>query len=340
MIAFAAGATAYVGLEALGVAGASLWAGAVAGFCCATRLRPAQVVPAWARALALSVVGCSAGAMVSRDVLGHLRSHPLEAIGGVAATLVVTMAAGQLLLLSPAVDRMTAALASIAGGASGVSAVSGELGADERIVLAVQYLRVVLVLGSIPVAVAIFAAPGHRSAGPEGAAGSWWASAGVVVVSLVLAHWIRFPASGLLLPMLLAGVVSVSEVVPTVLPPAAAQEGGFAVIGLMVGIAFDRETIRTLRRIAPLALAQAVLGMLGCLVAAYVLARTSGLSMIDAYLATSPGGLPAVLAAAVSVGGNVGVITAMQVARVVLSLALAPLIGRILPPGSAHAEAA
>lgn len=330
-LAVASGVASYLAMGAFSVPGASLWAGAIAGFFCAARVDPPVRVSAGGKRVALAVIGCSAGAMIDREVLSILARYPVEAVGGVAATIVVTMVVGQLLLLSPHVDPITAALASIAGGASGVSAVAGELGADERIVLAVQYLRVVFVLGSIPLAIALFSNGDASSTEGSGPPGSWWVSGAVVLLAMVADRWVRFPASGLLLPMLLAGALSLGEVAPSVMPPVAAQECAFAFIGLMVGVAFDQETVRVLRAIAPLAIFQAVIGMLGCLGVAWVLATVSELSMLDAYLATTPGGLPAVIAAAVSTGGSIGVITAMQVARVVISLFMAPVIGRLFP---------
>jgi uncharacterized membrane protein AbrB (regulator of aidB expression) len=55
------------------------------------------------------------------------------------------------------------------------------------------------------------------------------------------------------------------------------------------------------------------------------------------YLATTPGGLPAVVAIAAQ-SGDVGLVVAMQVVRVLLSLAISPLIGRWVGGGSARAR--
>lgn len=330
LLAGVVGGAAFALFAVLDIPGASLFAGAVAGFWCAAKVTSPRLHP-FVRLVSLTVVGCAAGAMVDRDVLRLLAAEPLLTGGGVALTLILTMAFGQLLLLSPHVDALTAALSSVAGGASGVSAVAGELGADERIVLTVQYLRVVMVLGSVPLVVPLLATGSEHPAGPGGTQASWAVSGVVIVGSVLLAKVVRFSASSLLVPMAIAAVLSVSEVVDTAAPPMALQDAAFAAVGLMVGLSFDRESISTLRNIAWLAVAQSLLGMVACAGAAYFIARASDLSLLDAYLATTPGGLPAVLAAAVSSGANVGVITAMQVARVVASLVLAPLIGRSLP---------
>ena len=64
------------------------------------------------------------------------------------------MAAGLLRGRRPGVSPLTGMLALTAGGASGLVAVSRELGGDERVVAVIQYLRVVLVTVSMPLVAA------------------------------------------------------------------------------------------------------------------------------------------------------------------------------------------
>ena len=58
-----------------------------------------------------------------------------------------------------------------------------------------------------------------------------------------------------------------------------------------------------------------------------VLADVAGLTPLEGYLATSPGGVYAVLATAVETGSNVTFIIAAQVVRILLMLFAAPLAG-------------
>ena len=59
-----------------------------------------------------------------------------------------------------------------------------------------------------------------------------------------------------------------------------------------------------------------------------VLAHFAGLTPLEGYLATSPGGVYAVLATAVETGSNVTFIIATQVVRILLMLFAAPLLAR------------
>ena len=73
------------------------------------------------------------------------------------------MAAGLLLGLHPGVTPLTGMLALTAGGASGLVAVSRDLGGDDRVVAVVQYLRVGIVTATMPlIAVVGFGATARR----------------------------------------------------------------------------------------------------------------------------------------------------------------------------------
>ena len=112
------------------------------------------------------------------------------------------------------------------------------------------------------------------------------------------------------------------------------RELAFALIGLQVGLRFTTETIRLLGRVfgpVLIALAALIVSSFGL---AVVLTLTTPVSLQDAYLATTPGGIYAVLAIAVGAGSNTTFILAVQTARVLVAVLLAPLaVRRIARPG-------
>ena len=79
-----------------------------------------------------------------------------------AASLAISLAAGAVLARTTSLDTPTAALGMVAGGASGIVGISGELGADDRLVAFMQYLRVLLIVLLTPVLVALVL-PGVRT---------------------------------------------------------------------------------------------------------------------------------------------------------------------------------
>jgi uncharacterized protein len=73
----------------------------------------------------------------------------------------------------------------------------------------------------------------------------------------------------------------------------------------------------------------AVLGvMAACGLLALVLDATSGVSLHDAYLATTPGGVYAVLAVALDTDANAAFILAAQGLRLIVMVTLAPVAVR------------
>jgi hypothetical protein len=133
--------------------------------------------------------------------------------------------------------------------------------------------------------------------------------------------------------MLVAAALELTGLVPGIDVPALLQSAAFLVIGLQVGISFTRESLRTIGRALPLALAVIV----GLIVASAglgaVLAAATGASALDGYLATTPGGLYAVLATATDSGADATFVLAVQVLRLFVMLLSAPLVARWLRRG-------
>jgi membrane AbrB-like protein len=112
--------------------------------------------------------------------------------------------------------------------------------------------------------------------------------------------------------------------------PAILREPAFAAIGLQVGLRFTPKLVRQAGRL----LAPTLLCILGLLVACFGLAllldATTDATLLDAYLATTPGGLYAVLAAAFGTGADTTFVIAVQTLRLFVMVLLAPVVVRRL----------
>jgi uncharacterized membrane protein AbrB (regulator of aidB expression) len=82
--------------------------------------------------------------------LASLQDDWVPVLGVSIATLVLSVVAGFVLRLHPGVSAATGAFAMVAGGASGIVAIARELGADDRIVAVVRYLRVLVIILGMP----------------------------------------------------------------------------------------------------------------------------------------------------------------------------------------------
>ena len=289
-------------------------------------------MPPLAFRLGQALVGAVIGALVQLPTLARLASDWPSVLLVTVGTLAISVAAGRVLAVRRDVSTATGAFALIAGGASGIVALARELGADDRVVTIVQYLRVLMVLLAMPlVTTLVFHPPSGR--GSLGGGPTRWLPdlvfvAVAVGVGLLAQRLVRAPATALLGPMLVAVAVSASGVLGTVAVPTVLDQVGYALIGVRVGLRFTRASLRSIARLLPLAAGLIVAVIVACALLGLLLSRVTGVDGLTAYLATTPGGLFAVLATAADSGSDVTYVLAVQVIRVFAMLLFAPLLGR------------
>jgi len=324
-----------VPLDLIGVPSAALFAALIVGIALAlVSLAPAGV-PKKAGIAAQGVLGVYIGTMVHRDALTALGSDWPIVLGVAVSTLVLSIGAGALLGLHRDISPLTGSLALVAGGASGLVAIARELGGDDRVVAVVQYLRVALITSSMPVVVTLVyhaAKSGHAAAPAQSDPAPWYLSlamlAVIVLVGVTAGRLARLPGAGLLGPMAVTIALELTGASFGLSVPMVLVQLGYAVIGWQAGVAFTRESMRAIGRALPAALGLIVALNVACAGLGVLLAHVTGISMLEGYLSTSPGGIYAVLATAVETGSNVTFIVAAQVMRVLLMLFAAPLIAR------------
>ncbi|MFD1523486.1 AbrB family transcriptional regulator [Pseudonocardia yunnanensis] len=323
------------GMALLAVPSPGLFAGLVVATVLAlVGWAPQQVAPS-ATTAAQAVIGVVIGVLAQPSTLTQLAADWLPVLLVSVATLGVSMAAGLLLGLRPGVTPLTGMLALTAGGASGLVAVSRDLGADDRVVAVVQYLRVGLVTATMPIVAAlVFGASGSTTSGPDTGGPAWYIDIGFLVVcsavGLTLTHLARVPAGGLLGPMAVAIALNLAGWSFGATPPTLIVEVAYAVIGWQAGVRFTRESLRMVLGVLPLATALIAAVIVACAGLGLLLTGLTGATPLETYLATTPGGIYAVLATAVSSGANATFVVAVQVLRLVLMLLVAPLLARLV----------
>ncbi|MDI9948038.1 AbrB family transcriptional regulator [Rhodococcus sp. IEGM 1305] len=283
---------------------------------------------------AQAMLAVSIGLSMRRETLSALGSHGLVVVGFSIATLLLSVGTGLILGRHRDVDSATGVLSMIAGGATGLIAVAQDLGADGRVVVVAQYLRVALVVLSMPLIVTYgFAAPSTTASVlpvTSGSAVPWWFSIGFMIIVMIAgtgaAMLVRIPVPATLGPLIasasceLAGWVDGIHIPSVVLPIA------FLIIGWQAGLSFTRDSLGALGRIFVWALALIVVLTVACAGLGVLLSMWTGISVLDGYLATTPGGLSAVLAVATSTDSDATFVAASQVIRLVMMLCAAPLL--------------
>ncbi len=332
-------------LDLLGAPSPFLFGALFAGMAQALTAAEPLVMPTPLFRLGQALIGVTIGALVQLSTLTRLATDWPSVLGVTLGTIVVSLVTGLLMAIHRDVSRTTGLFALIAGGASGIVAISRELGADDRVVTIVQYLRVVVVLLAMPVlATAVFHPPSGR--GTLETAPTHWPvdlvfTAAAVLGGLVVVRVVRAPVANLLGPMVVAVALSASGVLGAVREPGPVESVAFALIGVAVGLRFTRASLRSIARLLPLTVLLIALVIAGCAGLGALLAATTGVDALTAYLATTPGGLFAVLALAADSGSDTTYVLAVQVIRVFAMLLVAPLLARALSrlgPSTATAE--
>ena len=311
-----------IGFSLLRLPSPWLFGSLVAGMAHALLASEELDVPPLAFRVGQALVGAVIGALVQLATLLRIASDWPSVVLVTFGTLAISVAAGRLLALDRDVSPVTGAFALVAGGASGIVALARELGADDRVVTIVQYLRVLLVLLAMPLVTGFVFHPPTGAGSLAGSHTRWLPDLTfvvlAVVIGLLLQRVVTAPATALLGPMLVAVALSASGVLGHVSVPTALENLGYALIGVRVGLRFTRASLRSIARMLPVATVLIVAVIVACALLGVLLSEVTGVDPLTAYLATTPGGLFAVLATAADSGSDVTYVLAVQVIRVVV----------------------
>lgn len=350
-----AGASGGWALEHLGFPAGWMLGAMGVGVALALTLERLPKVPDGLQALALAVMGVRLGSTVGPEMLpvlgGLLPVLALFTLGLLTASTV----AGLILARLAKVSRATGILAFVPGGASAMVAMSGEVGADARFVATVQYVRLILVGLSAPLVAALAQRLGEPAAGPVAAlplaAASTAAGGGVgalfpqgvtyaaLLGGLGLSRRLPLPAGGMLLPMgLVLGATLLGW--PHAPLPALLADGSFVVLGLWVGLQFDRPALRR-AGITALWAVLLTLGLVGVgLLLGFGVHGETGVGLETALLGTTPGAIDTMTAVALDLSSQPALVLAMQLFRMLGAVAVGPPLVRALAASGSPGRAA
>lgn len=311
-----------------------------------------QELPGGLQIAAQVMLGLASGAGFPISTMLSMGQHALPLLLMVAFTVGLSLYGGYLLHRWGGIDRATGFMGMLPGAASSMVAVSSEMGADPVAVAIIQYLRVVMVMMLAPLAVEYLIPSGTVSeAAPVMAAAAGQPLpmhlnlAALVLVGIVgtlLGRLLHIPSPSFLGPFL--AVVLASWFLPSPLNmPDQLFNAGMVLMGLFIGVRFDVALARRLGRVALLESILVLVLIAFGLVAGYGYHLATGVDTMTAVLGSMPGGMEVQIAAAARLGGNVGLVVAMQMSRYFLILVSGPLIAAYLirrngepeePPGA------
>src|SRR3954468_16310578 len=173
-------------MNAAGVPSPYLFAALLTGLTRALASSTTLTIPRPAFVASQAVTGVALGTYLQRSSL-HVLADDWLAVALISlATLALSLAAGAALARLTILDRPTAALGMIAGGASGIVGISDDLGGDDRLVAFMQYLRVLVVVLVTPLLVGVIFPGAHAGSAPStgpiiGTPGGWLLTAAIAI---------------------------------------------------------------------------------------------------------------------------------------------------------------
>lgn len=145
----------------------------------------------------------------------------------------------------------------------------------------------------------------------------------------LLFHWLHVPGGAMFGAVLAVLAVKLLGQVMT-LTPTFFQLAAQIAIGIFVGNMLTADGLLEIRRMAGLMVGSTlILVLAGCL-GAWFICRLTGMNAASAVLATSPGGLQAVVGLAVDMGNNAPTVMAFHIVRLYMVIILAPLLSWLL----------
>jgi membrane AbrB-like protein len=294
--------------------------------------------PAWGT-LGQVTIALATATRFSLETLQLASNYAGPLLGCILLTGGLSLGNGYLLWRWAGIDRTTGLLGCIPGVGASIVALSEEMGADAVTVALLQYLRIALVSFLVPTLVGVLL-PGvaHvNSSASHGPSAALMVPPGLSLLLLLaigsLGVWagqrLRLPAPLFLGPFLLGLVVMV-------IAPAALQVSepvfilGLMLMGLSIGVKCDWQMVRHLIK-AVLIQIGLILGLIVmCLGVGYGFHVVTHVDAMTAVLGSTPGGLSAMMASVVQLGGDASLVLAMQMTRMLLILLLTPCLAKWL----------
>ena len=146
-------------------------------------------------------------------------------------------------------------------------------------------------------------------------------------VGCVVFRILRLPTPTLLGSLAIVAIIQLVGIELPVIP----SDYGFVlqiIIGMSIGVDLTKETCKQLKSVAKPVALMSMWVIVITILAGYLLERFTSMDRLSAYLAAAPGGLTDMSIIAQDVGADLVSVTILQLLRMLLTLALFPLIAR------------
>ncbi len=286
--------------------------------------------------LSLAVIGVSIGISIKVSMFKEVASYLFPLAVSLVILLVASWILGKVLGRYSNLDAKTALFCCLPAGASVMMALSREYKANMGMVAAFQTVRIMMLVATIPIVAGFMTSylktkeveSSGLSKTVEGAAPMWLAAIFYIVlvaVTLVLAKKWRIPIAPFLYSIVLGSVFH-AFIQPLPSMPNLGVGLGMAMLGVIIGVRFDRKSLSDIKQIGWTSLWILVSFFILTFVVTYVFYLMTPLDFITSLLAIVPAGAPQMASVAASLDLDGSVVAAMQVIRLLILILFIPML--------------
>ncbi|MBP1155033.1 MULTISPECIES: AbrB family transcriptional regulator [unclassified Paenibacillus] len=281
-------------------------------------------------------MGLSFTAESARQIAGQLPSMLLATL----LTVGFSLGFAWLIARRTGITLQSSVIGSVPGGLSQMVVLSEEIkGADQTVVSFMQTIRLLTVIFVVPFlavhGLADSAAPGtgvlpQPAAAAASGAPAWAVPVitALVIASALLAMRLRLPTPWFLGPIIVAAALTVTNSGAPHLPTPLVLAAQWS-LGIYLGLGIRFSALVGWRRLLPYSLAGGIAVVVLSLTLSYGYSLVLPISMVTAFLSTSPGGMTEMGVTAAAIGGDVSMVVAYQMFRILFILFIVPYLLRL-----------
>lgn len=278
-------------------------------------------------------LGLATAVRFSPDTLILAANYAIPLLFCIIITGIMSVFHGYLLSRFSGIDRVTGLLAFIPGLASSIVAIGEEMGADAVAIALFQYLRLLLVIVIVP-ALATFLFPANSESPNlipiltvDQLSVSSFLNLFLLAIccglGILIGKKLNLPASEFLGTFII-GLIGFWTFPQYIQVPQWLFQTGLLLVGLSIGLKFDFKTVRKLFKAVLIEAGLVISLIVCCLAIGYGFHRVTEVDIVTAILGLTPGGLEAMIATVVQLGGDTSLVLAMQLTRMLMILLLTP----------------
>jgi len=274
----------------------------------------------------------------SMDVLSGSHQYFFPLIVCIFITSILSFLNGYLIYKFSDLDFNTSLLGCVPGAGHSLVAMSEEMGADAIAVAVLQYLRILMVSVIVPLIVSFFSPQTSSTINTVSTTKilpslplpiSILILAFTAIIGVKIALYLKIPAN-LFLGAFISSLLLFTFFPYEITIPSPIFRGGLLLLGVSIGVKFEPSIVQKLLKPLLLEIFLVTILILTCFCVGYWFHLVTNIDTLTAVLGSTPGGLSAMMATVIELGGNSGFVLTMQMTRMLLILLFTPLIGHFL----------